>query len=204
MRLTAKQQKFADYYIELGNAAEAARKAGYSKRTARFVGAENLTKPNIKKYIDTRLNELASERVATQQEILEFLTRLVRRQEMEQVVVTLKKPVSVPMQDKEGKTYSKFAYEDVDDVVDVPTKNSDALKAADLLSRVQGMGKNANKTLVEQQARKVKADAEVAEINLKALRGEGYKNPLLDAIAEGAKELLPKEEEQDEDEHQEN
>lgn len=202
MRLTAKQQKFADYYIELGNAAEAARKAGYSKRTARSVGQENLTKPDIKNYIDARLKELASERVATQQEILEFLTRLVRRQEMEQVVVTLKKPVSIPMHDREGKTYSKFAYEDVDDVVDVPTKNSDALKAADILARIQGMGKNANKTLVEQQARKAKADAEVAEINLKSLRGEGYKNPLLDAIAKGAQELLPKDGDEDEDKHQ--
>lgn len=41
-KLTVKQQKFADYYIELGNATQAAIKAGYSKRSARQIG-ENIT-----------------------------------------------------------------------------------------------------------------------------------------------------------------
>lgn len=45
-KLTQKQQRFVDEYIISGNATQAAIKAGYSKKTARFVGAENLTKPN--------------------------------------------------------------------------------------------------------------------------------------------------------------
>ena len=173
MKLTAKQQKFADYYIELGNAAEAARKAGYSKRTARSIGQENLTKPDVKGYISKRLEELANERVADQQEVLEFLTRLIRREESDQVVVTLKKPTSVMLQGKDGKSYSKFAYEDVDDVVDVKTKNSDALKAADILSRLQGMGSNANNTLTENQSRKVSAEADIVEAKSKLLTDAG-------------------------------
>ncbi len=44
MKLTPKQKAFADYYIQTGNATEAAIKAGYSKKTARFIGNENLTK----------------------------------------------------------------------------------------------------------------------------------------------------------------
>lgn len=47
-KLTPKQQRFADEYIKSGNAADAARKAGYGKRSARSVGQENLTKPDIK------------------------------------------------------------------------------------------------------------------------------------------------------------
>ena len=43
MKLTEKQKKFADFYIKLGNATQAAIKAGYSEKTARFTGAENLT-----------------------------------------------------------------------------------------------------------------------------------------------------------------
>lgn len=43
MKLTPKQRAFADYYITTGNATEAAEKAGYSKKTARVVGYENLT-----------------------------------------------------------------------------------------------------------------------------------------------------------------
>lgn len=58
MKLTVKQQKFADEYIITGNASEATIKAYYSKKTARSVGAENLTKPYIKKYINKRLSEL--------------------------------------------------------------------------------------------------------------------------------------------------
>lgn len=38
MKLTEKQKKFADYYIELGNATQAAIKAGYSKKTANRIG----------------------------------------------------------------------------------------------------------------------------------------------------------------------
>ena len=55
-KLTEKQKKFVDYYIQTsGNASEAARLAGYSEKTARASGAENLTKPNIKTAIDARL-----------------------------------------------------------------------------------------------------------------------------------------------------
>ena len=46
-KLTPKQQRFADEYIKSGNAADAARKAGYSKQTARTVGQQNLTKLDI-------------------------------------------------------------------------------------------------------------------------------------------------------------
>lgn len=77
-KLTLKQQRFADEYIISGNATEAAIKAGYSKRTARSIGQENLTKPDIKTYIDERLEALRSEKVADQQEIMEFLTSVMR------------------------------------------------------------------------------------------------------------------------------
>jgi phage terminase small subunit len=58
-RLTNKQRAFIEHYLKCWNAAEAARKAGYSERTARFIGSENLTKPNIQAEIDKRLDELA-------------------------------------------------------------------------------------------------------------------------------------------------
>jgi len=52
MKLTYKQQRFAEEYLVDGNATQAAIRAGYSKRTARIIGCENLTKPNIKALID--------------------------------------------------------------------------------------------------------------------------------------------------------
>ena len=52
MKLNARQKAFCEYYVASGNATEAAIKAGYSKKTARVIGQENLTKPALKNYID--------------------------------------------------------------------------------------------------------------------------------------------------------
>lgn len=52
LKLNDRQELFCLEYIKDLNAAQAAIRAGYSKRTARFIGAENLTKPNIKDRID--------------------------------------------------------------------------------------------------------------------------------------------------------
>lgn len=55
--LTDKQRAFIDHYFECGfNATLAAKRAGYSDKTARFIGAENLTKPNIKAEISRRMD----------------------------------------------------------------------------------------------------------------------------------------------------
>lgn len=59
--LTAKQQAFVEAYCgpANSNATEAARQAGYSEKTARSIGAENLTKPDIRSAIDKQLAEKA-------------------------------------------------------------------------------------------------------------------------------------------------
>lgn len=57
--LTGKQQQFVNEYLSCFNATEAARRAGYSEKTARSIGAENLTKPDILAAIKERLNERA-------------------------------------------------------------------------------------------------------------------------------------------------
>lgn len=87
MKLTPKQKAFADYYIELGNATEAATKAGYSKKTARFIGNENLTKLYIKTYIDERLKQIEDARIAKADEVLKHLTAAMRGEIDEEVVV---------------------------------------------------------------------------------------------------------------------
>lgn len=87
-KLTVKQKRFVDFYVETGNATEAAKKAGYSKRTAEAIGLENLGKPRIKKAIAARLKELESKRVATAKEVMEFLTSTMRGEVTEEVVVS--------------------------------------------------------------------------------------------------------------------
>lgn len=61
--LTAKQKAFINHYIQIWNAAEAARRAGYqgNSNTLAVVGHENLSKPNIWTEIERRMQENAME-----------------------------------------------------------------------------------------------------------------------------------------------
>ena len=77
-KLTERQKAFCEYYIESLNATEAAIKAGYSKKTARAIGAENLTKPYIQEYIHEVVEKLRSGRIADADEVLSYLTQVMR------------------------------------------------------------------------------------------------------------------------------
>lgn len=79
--MTPKQQAFCDYYIASGNATDAAEKAGYSKKTAYSIGSENLNKPEIQNYIQERVQKAQKNRIATAEEILEYLSGVVRNTE---------------------------------------------------------------------------------------------------------------------------
>lgn len=76
--MTERQRAFADYYIACGNAAEAARKAGYSEKTADRTGSEYLRKPEIAAYIQERLAEMERRRVADADEVMAFFTSVMR------------------------------------------------------------------------------------------------------------------------------
>lgn len=76
--LTPKQKAFADEYIRCGNATEAARKAGYSAKTAEVIGCENLRKPNVSEYIAERMKKIDEERIASADEVLRFYSSVMR------------------------------------------------------------------------------------------------------------------------------
>lgn len=78
MKLTPKQQAFADYYIQTGNATEAARMAGYKGKNLNKVASENLTKLDIQQYIAEKQKELESSRMADMTEVREFWTEAMR------------------------------------------------------------------------------------------------------------------------------
>lgn len=77
-KLTAKQRRFCDEYLIDLNATQAAIRAGYSEKNARNIASENLAKPNIKAYIDERMAEKESQLIATQDEVLKYLTSVLR------------------------------------------------------------------------------------------------------------------------------
>ena len=133
-KLTVKQQKFCDEYIKSGNATEAALKAGYRSRTAYSIGNENLKKPELKKYIEEKIKEIESAKLATAQEILEYLTSVMRGEQTETVVT------------------AKGLYRNVE------VSAKDRISAAkELLKRYP------IDPLAKAQLRKIKADATIAE-----------------------------------------
>lgn len=76
--MTPRQKKFCEYYIQSANAADAARKAGYSPKTADAIGRENLRKPTISAYIRERMDDQDKELIADANEVLRFYSRVMR------------------------------------------------------------------------------------------------------------------------------
>ena len=86
-KLNEKQKAFADYYIESLNATESYVKAyECNYNTARTNGARLLANANIEKYIADRMNSKENDRIASQDEVLETLTKIMRGQIEEEVV----------------------------------------------------------------------------------------------------------------------
>ena len=112
--MTEKQSRFVDFYVQTGNASDAARKAGYSHRTAYSIGEQLLRREDVRAAIDARLKELESTRIAETQEILEHLTSVVRGEVSETVVTN------------SGKQF------------DVAVSEKDRLKAAEMLLKIHG------------------------------------------------------------------
>ena len=81
-KLTEKQKRFIDYYIEYADAKKSAIEAGYSKKTAKQIGNENLTK--LDRFIKIKMKEKESERIASQDEVLQYLTKVMRGEEKDQ------------------------------------------------------------------------------------------------------------------------
>lgn len=145
-KLTEKQKRFADYYIELGNATQAAINSGYSEKYAGQNVDKLLKNTNLKKYIEERLEQIASERIMSAKEAVELLSSIARAEITEQVVVTTMEGAEV-----------------VDKPPDVKTR---IIAIKEILKRYPD-----NDKLVEQQIRKLTADADLAEIKANTIKG---------------------------------
>lgn len=77
--LTPKQSRFVDEYLVDLNATAAARRAGYSKKTACSIGQENLRKPEIVKAIEERRRERAERVKLSQEDVIRDLKEIVER-----------------------------------------------------------------------------------------------------------------------------
>lgn len=88
MKLTAKQRLFADEYIKSGNATQAYIKAGYQTKSdgvAAAAAIRTLRNVKVKSYIDAKMAEIESHKIADAKEVLQYLTRVLRGEEKEEI-----------------------------------------------------------------------------------------------------------------------
>ena len=117
--MTPRQQKFCDEYLISGNATDAAIKAGYSPKTAKQTGSENLSKPDLRAYIDEQLAKIHSAKIADAEEVMKYLTSVMRGEHTEQVL--------------------KLVGEGVQTVTDIDVSAKERLKAAELIGKRYGL-----------------------------------------------------------------
>lgn len=87
MALTKKKKRFADEYLIDLNGAQAAIRAGYSAATARAIACNLLALPEIKEYVAERMAEKDKELIASQDEVLKYLTAVMRGLSESEIVV---------------------------------------------------------------------------------------------------------------------
>lgn len=134
-KLTAKQQRFCDEYLIDLNATQAAIRAGYSKKTARVIATENLSKPAISEYIEKRMAEKEAELIADQDEVLKYLTSVMRREYVENIVVTVSEETTQYVPDDNGTMRKQTVKKEVPQIVEIPAQLKDSNKAAELLGK---------------------------------------------------------------------
>lgn len=120
-KLTLKQRKFAEEYLVDCNGTKAAIRAGYSPKTANEQAAKLMSNPKIKSYITEKLDEMSSEKLADAQEVLEYLTSVMRGEHTEQTL--------------------QLVGDGVQTITDIDVSAKERLKAAELIGKRYGLFK---------------------------------------------------------------
>lgn len=85
--MNARQKRFCDEYLIDCSAKQAAIRAGYSPKTAYSIGNENLNKPELKAYIDEQLAKIHSAKIADAEEVMKYLTSVMRGEHTEEIPI---------------------------------------------------------------------------------------------------------------------
>lgn len=121
MSLSEQQKRFADYYIETGNATQSYHNAGYKAKgkSAEVNASRLLANAKVRAYVDELIAKKDEKRIAKQDEVLEFLTNVLRGEVKEQF------PLGMGMGEQS--------------LVKKELDGKDRIKAAELLGKRYGM-----------------------------------------------------------------
>ncbi len=120
--MTEKQKRFCDEYLVDCNATQAAIRAGYSKKTAYAIGLNNLKKLELKAYIDEQLAQLHDDKIADAQEVMSYLSSVMRGEHKEQIL--------------------QLVGDGVQQIADIDVSAKERLKAAELIGKRYGLFKD--------------------------------------------------------------
>lgn len=131
-KLTKKQKAFADLYIQTGNGRDSAIKAGYSKRSAHVTASENLTKPNIKKYMKKQIERVNKKTIKKQVDVHDALNQFIQEASQTSFKTQVKETHRYEGVDEEGNPV-QFTRESI------PIKAADVIRAIELKARLEGL-----------------------------------------------------------------
>ncbi|MEA5134641.1 MAG: terminase small subunit [Candidatus Fimivivens sp.] len=137
-KLTPAQQRFADEYLIDLNATRAYKAAYPSVKkdnVASAAATRLLGNVKVKEYIDEKLADMSSSKIADAKEVMEYLSSVMRREYKENVVVTLSEECSAYAPDENGTMRKQTVKRETPQIVEIPAKLSDANKAAELLGK---------------------------------------------------------------------
>lgn len=205
-KMTAKQQRFCDEYLIDLNATQAAIRAGYSEKTARKIGQENLTKPDIQEYLQKKQKkreqrtEITQDMVLRELAIIAFSNAADYAKVIEKEITVEVEGEEVPVLDKEGNPMTYKTVEPIltDDLTEeqkkalavikkgrdgFEVKPYDKLRALEMLGRHLGMwDKKSERDIEEQIARIEKTKAETARIKGESPDDEKTDDGFMDAL----------------------
>ena len=136
--MTAKEKRFGDEFLLDMNYTQAAIRAGYSESTAKNAcywvnqeadakqvkaGRKSQYKPELAAYINEQLEQMHSKLTADAQEVVEYLSRVLRGQSRSHVL--------------------HFVGDGVQEIIEKPPDEKERLKAAELLGKRYGLFKEA-------------------------------------------------------------
>lgn len=117
--MTERQKRFCDEYLIDLNATQAAIRAGYSERSASSIGERILRNDDVRSYISEQLERIHNENTADAQEVMEYLTAVMRGKSVSHVLA--------------------FVGDGCQEVVEKPPDEKERLKAAELLGKRYGL-----------------------------------------------------------------
>lgn len=166
-KLTPKQRKFANEFIKTNNAYQSAINAGYSKNYASVGTKKLLENVRIQNYIKQKTGDVEKRESDEADEVLKNIYRISAGKEIERHYVKIDN-LAKEAAGGDDSIEARMEYM-TDETTITPASTKEQVAAAELWFKLNGKLKNDSKEVEKQKIRKLKADADIAEVKAKQI-----------------------------------